>query len=37
MRLAVFGVVSEVFWQTYDVGEIVECRDGGQMVSQCAK
>ena len=37
LRLAVFGVVSEVFWQTNNVGELVECRNGAEMVSQGAK
>jgi hypothetical protein len=37
LRLAVFGVVSEVFWQSDNVGEVVECRDSRKMVSQSAK
>lgn len=37
LRLAVFGVVSEVFWQTNNVSELVERRNGVEMASQSAK
>ena len=37
LRLAVFGVVSEVFWQSNNVGEVIECRNGRKMVSQSAE
>ena len=37
LRLAVFGVVSEVFWQANNVGEVIEGRNGRKMVSQSAE